>query len=131
MKAAHLLAACLLMWGQAVWGHAALVSADPAPGAVLDRAPGAAVLMFNEPVSVTALRLLGPEGPPVDVKPEQTGGSRIRVPLPGGAGRGAYLLSWRVVSADGHPVGGALDYTVGPAAGPAAASARAGAAESP
>ena len=21
------------MWGQAVWGHAALVSADPAPGA--------------------------------------------------------------------------------------------------
>lgn len=121
MKAVLFLAACLLAWGQAAWGHAALVSADPAPGAVLDRAPAAAVLTFNEPVSVTALRLVGPEGPPVDVKPEEAGGSRIRVPLPGDAARGAYLLSWRVVSADGHPVGGALDYSVGASAGPARA----------
>src|SRR5690606_29071990 len=32
---------------------------------------------------------------------------------------GGYLLSWRVVSADGHPVGGTLDYAVGTAAPPA------------
>ncbi len=49
------------------------------------------------------------------------GGCSIRVPLPGSAAQGAYLLSWRVVSADGHPVGGTLDYAVGLAAGPARA----------
>ncbi|MHA3902785.1 copper resistance CopC/CopD family protein [Castellaniella sp. WN] len=122
MKAALVLAACLLAWGQSVWGHAALVSADPPPGAVLDRVPAAAVLTFNEPVSVTALRLLGPEGLSVDVKPAEAGGSRIRVPLPGDAARGGYLLSWRVVSADGHPVGGTLDYAVGASVGPTGAA---------
>jgi len=122
LKAALVLAACLLMWGQAAWGHAALVSADPAPGAVLERAPDAVVLTFNEPVSVTALRLLGPQGPAVDVAPADAGGRRIRVPLPGEAARGAYLLSWRVVSADGHPVGGTLDYAVGASAGPVRAA---------
>lgn len=125
MKAVLALAACLLMWGQAAWGHAALVSADPAPGAVLERAPDVAVLTFNEPVSVTALRLLGPQGPAVDVAPVDAGGRRIRVPLPADAARGAYLLSWRVVSADGHPVGGTLDYAVGASAGPVRADAAA------
>lgn len=110
------------MWGQAAWGHAALVSADPAPGAVLEQAPDLAVLVFNEPVSVTALRLIGPGGPARDVAPMDAGGRRIRVPLPGGAARGAYLLSWRVVSADGHPVGGTLDYAVGESAVPAVAA---------
>lgn len=122
------MAACLLMWGQAVWGHAALVSADPAPGAALDHAPEAVTLIFNEPVSVTALRLLDPQGVIADLAPADAGGLRIRVPLPGGAGQGAYLLSWRVVSADGHPVGGAVDYAVGssPTPGGAAPGAASG-----
>ncbi|MGB7524903.1 MAG: copper resistance protein CopC [Castellaniella sp.] len=119
MRAALILAVCLLSGGQAAWGHAALVSADPAPGAVLDRAPDAVVLNFNEPVSVTALRLLGPQGPAADVASAQAGGLSIRVPLPGSTAQGTYLLSWRVVSADGHPVGGTLDYAVGASSGPA------------
>ncbi len=119
MRAALTLAACLLFGGQAAWGHAALVSTEPASGAVLDRAPDAVVLTFSEPVSVTALRLLGPQGPAVDVAPTRADGHQIRVPLPGDAAQGAYLLSWRVVSADGHPVGGTLDYAVGSSAGPA------------
>lgn len=110
------------MWGQAVWGHAALVSADPAPGAVLEQAPGFVVLVFSEPVSVTALRLIGPRGAAKVVAAMDAGGRRIRVSLPGDAARGAYLLSWRVVSADGHPVGGTLDYAVGESAGPAGAA---------
>lgn len=128
MKVAFILLACLLTWGQAAWGHAALIRADPAPGAVLERAPDAAVLTFNEPVSVTALRLFGPEGQPADVAPSRAGGSRIRVPLPAGAPQGPYLLSWRVVSADGHPVGGTLDYSVGV---PGGSAMTAGAAAAP
>ena len=113
MKAVLTLVVCLLFWGQAAWGHAALVSADPAPGVVLSQPPAAVVLTFSEPVSVTALRLLGPRGPATALKPDEAGGERIRVPWPAQAGQGEYLLSWRVVSADGHPVGGALEYAVG------------------
>src|SRR5690606_22982386 len=62
---------------------------------------------------VTALRLLDAQGAVTTLQPEQGGGARIRVPWPPQADQGGYLLSWRVVSADGHPVGGALDYAVG------------------
>ena len=35
--------------------------------------------------------------------------------------RGTHVLSWRVISADGHPVGGALMFSIGaPSAQPAA-----------
>ena len=113
MRAALTLAVCLLVWGQAAWGHAALVSAAPAPGAVLDQAPDGVTLTFSEPVSVTALRLLDPQGQTVDLTPADAGGVQIRIPWPLQATQGDYLLSWRVVSADGHPVGGTLDYALG------------------
>ncbi|HET8598320.1 MAG TPA: copper resistance protein CopC [Castellaniella sp.] len=115
MRALLVLAGSLLLWTQAAWGHASLVSASPAPGAVLERPPAAIVLRFNEPVGVTVLRLFGPQGQPVPTGPVSDRGNEIRIPLASGGGRGTYLLSWRIVSADGHPVGGTLDYSVGAA----------------
>jgi CopC domain len=50
------------------------------------------------------------------------------VDLPGGLSRGTHLVSWRVVSADGHPVGGALTFSVGE---PSVTCAAAGAANAP
>jgi len=38
--------------------------------------------------------------------------ARLMIPLPEGLTVGTYLLSWRVISADGHPVGGALTFSV-------------------
>ncbi|HET9067116.1 MAG TPA: CopD family protein, partial [Amaricoccus sp.] len=40
-------------------------------------------------------------------------GSRLRVPVPAGLGSGTQILSWRVVSADGHPVGGSHLFSIG------------------
>ncbi|MGN6461150.1 MAG: CopD family protein, partial [Pseudolabrys sp.] len=40
------------------------------------------------------------------------GGATLRIPVSGLA-RGTHVLSWRVVSADGHPVGGALLFSIG------------------
>ncbi|WP_066458980.1 copper resistance CopC/CopD family protein [Castellaniella caeni] len=105
---------CLLACAPTAWGHAALVAASPAPAAVLQRAPSAIVLTFSEPVGVTALRLFGPDGQQLVTGPVMDHNQEVRISLPGGhAAPGTYLLSWRVTSADGHPVGGTLDYSVG------------------
>src|SRR5690606_11700829 len=56
--------------------------------------------------------------------------SEIRLPLPASLTDGGYLVSWRVVSADSHPVGGSFVFSVGEGAAQAvppsnAATARA------
>lgn len=96
------------------WGHAALVQASPAPGSVLQQAPDAVLLTFSEPVSVTHVGLLGPDGRALAASAQGDGAS-VRVAVPPQVARGTYLLSWRIVSADGHPVGGTLDYAIGSA----------------
>src|SRR5690606_18507330 len=47
----------------------------------------------------------------------------VTVPVPGDVPQGTYLVSYRVISADGHPVSGALTYSVGsPSAVPPASA---------
>ncbi|MER1967597.1 CopD family protein [Castellaniella sp. GW247-6E4] len=108
-----LLLLCLAAWSQAVFGHAVLVAAEPAAGTVLDHAPATMWLEFSEPVGISALSLLGPDGKPLTLGPAQSEGSRVRITLPPAAAPGTYLLTWRASSADGHPVGGTLDFAVG------------------
>jgi copper transport protein len=100
------------------WAHAALVGSQPADGATLDQAPAVLRLSFNEPVSPLVVRLIGPSGEAVTpaVRAENTSLTITPPPLP----RGTHVLSWRVISADGHPVGGAVTFSVGaPSASPA------------
>jgi len=109
------LAAALILWmvsATAAFSHATLVSSQPADGAVLDRAPPLLVLTFNEAVAPLVFKLLGPDGTPTAVTPPADGGATLRIPVSGLA-RGTHVLSWRVVSADGHPVGGSLLFSVG------------------
>lgn len=113
MKTLLALLCSLLMWSPLAWGHAALVTASPAPGTVLEQAPAVIVLTFSEPVGVTAVRLFGPGGGLLTLGPTQAQGAQVRIPVPDSSTQGTYLLSWRVVSTDGHPVGGTLDYAIG------------------
>jgi copper transport protein len=68
-------------------------------------------LSFNEPVSPLVVRLIGPTGEAVSpaVKAENSTLTIAAPPLR----RGTYVLSWRVISADGHPVGGAVQFSIG------------------
>ncbi|WP_323018246.1 copper resistance CopC/CopD family protein [Castellaniella sp.] len=113
---------CLLTGSQLAWGHAALVTASPASGSVLAQAPAAVVLTFSEPVGVTAAQLVGPDGQSLALGPVQDQGREVRIPVPEDRAQGTYLLSWRVVSTDGHPVGGTLDYAIGASSAPVAAA---------
>lgn len=100
--------------------HAQLLSTDPMDDAILQAAPDRIVLRFNEPVSPLALKLVEPDGTAADVAGGAAAGQDIAVPMPS-LGSGTHVLSWRVVSADGHPIGGALVFSIGQVTGTATA----------
>ncbi|MFF9902534.1 copper resistance protein CopC [Streptomyces olivaceus] len=98
--------------------HAALDSTDPEDGAVLQRAPGHVTLAFSESVGLRddSFRVLDPGGHRVhtgDTGHADGRSETARVALPGGLGEGTYTVAWRVVSADSHPVSGAVTFSVG------------------
>jgi copper transport protein len=94
--------------------HAELLSTDPVDGAVLADAPAEIVLTFNEPVVVRdgAVRLFTGAGRDVDARPRAVD-TRVVIGLPDRLPDGTYVLSWRVVSADSHPVAGGFSFSVG------------------
>jgi copper transport protein len=101
--------------------HASLVRASPADGAVVPVAPPALSLTFNEPVSPLVIRLIGPDGASIAPRSVVGENNTVTVTTPANLQRGTHLLSWRVISADGHPVGGSLMFSIGaPSAQPAA-----------
>jgi copper transport protein len=110
-----LLAAILavLANANAAHAHASLIRSEPSDGVVVEQPPPALTLTFNEPVSPVALRLVQPNGEVVELERAEAKGATIVVAPPAGLSRGTHLLSWRVISADGHPVGGALTFSVG------------------
>ena len=97
--------------------HAALVSSDPQNGSVVPDAPNRVTLTFSESVQLISgkIQVLGPDNKRADEGEPQAAGSTITIPLRSGGGRGTYLVSYRVVSADSHPVAGTLTYSVGAA----------------
>jgi copper transport protein len=99
------------------WAHATLVEASPADGQVLPGAPRVAQLRFNEPVSLLVVQLIDGSGQAWSGLAVRASGERIEIELPPGLGRGSHVLSYRVVSADGHPVGGSLTFAIGQATG--------------
>lgn len=94
--------------------HAELLSTNPEDGAVLDTAPATVELRFNEPVQLIedAMRLFPGDSDPV-VLTARTVDTTVTITLPDDLGEGAYALAYRVVSADGHPIGGALTFQIG------------------
>ncbi len=114
------LVAVLLASGAAA--HAVLVEAQPADGASLPQPPAELRLRFNEPVAVIALRLLDDAGASVPDLAIDSEGERIVIRPSTPLRAGAYLLSYRVVSTDGHPVGASLRFGIGTAVEPAADS---------
>lgn len=92
--------------------HASLSGTDPADGTVLAAAPARVELSFDEPVTPVPTRWLAPDGR-TGTLPTTARDSTVVVELPGDVPVGTQLLSWRVVSADGHPVAGVLTFSVG------------------
>ena len=96
--------------------HAVLVQTTPAQGAVLTTPPRVVSLRFDEQVTYApaAVRVYNQQGSRQDTgsitKPSP---DVVRVGLPPRLRDGAYVVTWRVVSADTHPVEGAFTFQVG------------------
>jgi copper transport protein len=120
-----LLIACLaaLALPGAAWAHAQLEGTTPARGAQLDRAPAAVAFRFSEDVTAGAgsVRVFDGTGKEVQQGSPETDGKRVRVQLPGDLPDGGYTATYRVISADSHPVSGGFSFTVG-TGGPGAQS---------
>jgi copper transport protein len=106
--------------------HASLVSIDPADGARLDESPAVVTLTFSERVSVGlgGVRVLDSDGEPVTDGAASADGEVVEVALQADLPDGTYVVSYRVISADGHPVRGASIFGVGEGALDAGAAGR-------
>ena len=112
--------AVLAVAAPAASAHATLEGTTPARGAALKAEPKQVVFRFNEPVEGTfgAVRVFDAKGKRVDdnhVSHPVGAGARIAVGLRSGLAHGAYTATYRVISADGHPVSGGIVFDLGPA----------------
>ncbi|WP_040337960.1 FixH family protein [Candidatus Blastococcus massiliensis] len=95
--------------------HATLVATDPGEGARLESAPAEVTLEFSEGVSLGAgyARVLTADGDQVAGDDASVDGRVLGIPLPADVDDGGYLVTYRVVSADSHPISGAFSFVVG------------------
>lgn len=98
-----------------VFAHASLTSTIPADGAMLGEAPPRYLLRFSEPVSPLWLTLVKPDGKSVALSQFVLKDRTVEIEAPASLERGTHVLSWRVVSEDGHPVGGSMVFSIGEA----------------
>ena len=118
---ASLLLTLALIWSHVVLAHAVLEGTHPADGVAVPQAPEIITLDFSEAVSPIFARVLDRHGKAVTAPSDVSSVDkqlRIRVanPLPDGS----YMVTYRVLSADTHPVGGAFPFVVGAGSGSAA-----------
>jgi copper transport protein len=95
--------------------HAALVATNPAQGSTVATAPTEVTLTFSE--SITAvndkIRVIGPDGSRADQNRPAVSGATLRIPLRPNLPIGTYLVSYRIISADSHPVPGGFTFNIG------------------
>lgn len=92
--------------------HASLLSSIPADGALVEAPPSTLTLNFNEAFSPSVLRLVTPEGTEVELENFRLSGRVVTIQAPA-LGNGTHVLNYRGVSFDGHPIGGAIVFSVG------------------
>lgn len=96
--------------------HVRLVSSAPANGAVESQMPATIRLVFSERIQLglTTVVLLGPAGDTAAIGPLRFGDAEleVRADVIGPGAAGTFVVVWRTVSADGHPVSGRLPFIV-------------------
>ncbi len=103
--------------------HASVRQTTPFDGERVepDDVPDAVTIEYNEAVEVppNGIRVFDETGARVDTDAPVDGTDDpflAGVALPDDLGDGSYIVTWRAVSADGHPIRGAFVFTVGAAA---------------
>ena len=106
--ATWLVALCL---ATSALAHASLVAAEPADGSLLPQAPTTVTLHFNETVAPAVVSLIDANGNAREVAVRAVDQSVV-IALPENLPQGTQVVSYRVVSEDGHPVSGSLVFSI-------------------
>jgi copper transport protein len=123
LAAALVLAAGIVgLTGSPAAAHANLVGTSPSSGAELDQPPDEVRLRFSERVTVApdGVTMRDADGALVSTQPAAVADedpTAVVLPVPADLPDGSYVVSFRAVSADSHPVAGAIVFGVGVAAG--------------
>lgn len=98
--------------------HDQLVSSNPEDGSKLDKQPEWIEMMFSGDVQEVGSEVkVVTDGKDVSAGELAVDGKKLTVALPDNLKPGDYKVTWRVVSADGHPISGDFDFTLNDAEG--------------
>ncbi|MGW0479810.1 copper resistance CopC family protein [Nonomuraea sp. NPDC003214] len=109
-----LLAACAAAGlASPAWAHNVLVGSDPADGATLAAPPSRITLTFDQPArqGYAQIGVTGGDGSAWADGAAVVSAEKVSVavrPMPAGS----YVVGYRILSSDGHPVTGKLTFTV-------------------
>lgn len=111
--ATALAALLLVLGGGPAAAHTGLQSSTPGDGEILTAAPDAISLTFSSAVAseFAQVAVTGPDGQSVTAGEVVIDGAVVSQPI-STSGDGAYVVAYRVVSDDGHPVSGQLSFTL-------------------
>ena len=111
------------------YAHATVVSTTPQANATVDTQPVEVTVVFSEPVSPVANQtwIVAPDGSRANSGDATVRGNTLAYPLREGLPNGTYLVGYRVISADGHPIPGGFTFSIGePSASPPSAESLTG-----
>lgn len=94
--------------------HAVLMDSSPGSRQQLEASPREVSVTFNESVGPVFFRVLDQTGAEVGSPGEiRLEGTKMLMPLGATLARGTYVMTYRVISADTHPVGATIVFSVG------------------
>ncbi|WP_277452218.1 copper resistance protein CopC [Janibacter sp. DB-40] len=116
MLAAVALMAASVIIASPADAHARLEGSSPQDGATLSAVPPEIMLRFNEPIEAGLNQVSVKSGSTEVAKGDpQVDGSNVYQPIEYTMDPGEYTVTYKVVSADGHPVSGSFTFTYSPA----------------
>ena len=112
-----------LVLPSAASAHAYLIRTSPTASGVLDGPPASVQLTYDEAVEpkfaiISVTSADGRQEATSAPKRSPSNPDTLIVPIRPHQAEGWYLVYWRAISVDGHPVQGAFTYAVGPSPGP-------------
>ena len=116
VAALTILVGVLALGTTAASAHATLESSSPADGQSVPASPSEIRITFSEAVTTISggLSVLDADGKTIDVgNSEVVDGRTLVAPISETLSDGTYVTTYRVLSADGHPVSGSLLFGVG------------------
>ncbi|MER7133520.1 copper resistance CopC family protein [Streptosporangium saharense] len=112
----------LVLAAPAALAHDQLRSSSPAKGASV-ASPERIELVFSARVHFPAVVLRRADNTQAPLNAPRTEGPKVTADVTEPLTAGGYVIAWRVVSSDGHPIEGEIPFTVTGSAGPSETTA--------